>query len=49
MRGHVFPRDTWEWSAVIKRGDGLKLCSLEVDLNAQELLFCPLHVAEMVH
>lgn len=30
-------KDTWEWSGIIKRGDGLKLWSLEVDLNAQDL------------
>lgn len=29
-------KDTWEWSGIIKRGDGLKLWSLEVDLNVQD-------------
>lgn len=46
-------KDTWEWFGIIKSGDGLKLWSLEVDLNAQgsqvRALFCPLHTARMVH
>lgn len=29
-------KDTWEWSGIIKSGDGLKLWSLEVDLNTQD-------------
>ena len=29
-------KDTWEWSGIIKREDGLKLWSLEVDLNVQD-------------
>lgn len=39
IRGDVSftDKDTWEWSGIIKRGDGLKLWSLEVDLNAQDL------------